>query len=196
MSYRYSILLFFITYCKTILVTINNYKYNNAIYIKIVSIILICFIYKSAGFLYLCMKLNYLEVRRNKIKIIEDLKEKDRNKNTKKNNISIKNKFFGLFGKPTGEDFSRSTPNLSFTPQIDHSEDKIIPMHPHISRSNTLKTFTDMRKQSFINMKHSNSISSTSKIPDIKEIENQCSEMELLNSENAIGNFNRVNLIY
>ncbi|OUM59600.1 hypothetical protein PIROE2DRAFT_14800, partial [Piromyces sp. E2] len=147
-----------------------------------------------AGFLYLCMKLNYLEVRKNKIKTIEDLKEKEKNKNFKKNNISIKNKLFGLFGKPTNDNFSRSTPNLSLTSEINLNEDRIAPMHQYESKVNTIKTFTDLRKQSFISMKHTSTINSTSKIPDIKELDNQYSEFELLNSENAIGNFNKTKI--
>jgi len=142
------------------------------------------------------MKLNYLEVRKNKMKIIEDLKEKDKNKFRRGNtNLAIKNKFIGLFGKTTNNnDVSVSTPNLSLPPAKEILSESIIPIHSRLqdSRASTLK-HADIRKQSFINAKLNSGIfNSFSKMPELKNLDNQCSEMELLDPENAIGNFNRV----
>jgi len=147
-----------------------------------------------AGYLYLCMKLNYLEVRKNKMKIIEDLKEKDKNRFRRGNtNLAIKNKFIGLFGKTTNNnDVSVSTPNLALPPSKEIFNESIIAAHPHLhdSRTSTLK-HPDIRKQSFINAKLNSGIfNSFNKMPELKNLDNQCSEMELLDPENAIGNFN------
>jgi hypothetical protein len=149
-----------------------------------------------AGFLYLCLKLNYIEIRRNKIKMIESLKEKDKIKKNKRSSFFA----FGLFKKSIIDEQTDTIPNITVTTV---SESNLISTTinqppPFITQESapkmsTLKQYQDIRKQSFISLKHTSSLSSAKKLPNIPD-SNHCSQLEMEDSNNAIGNFNRTKI--